>query len=224
MAAAQAAFVAIRASGPVSAVVNARLKKAAGNIAVSTILIDTALDASLPGPDRAGRLRAWLAPKSALVLLASALKDLGSLVPGTAVQLNSIAVSLETDLADLRENLKTIQTGPAHADAVARGEKDMLRPREIIDTLRHETNRYALGIVGIADIGRVWPDPYGTRYAFGGGGRFSLVNLNFTLGYAVNPKPQRELGLARQGRFAFFHHLYQLISVTPAGIAMQYVA
>ena len=84
---------------------------------------------------------------------------------------------------------------------MARAKRDLERPREVISTLRHETNRYSISVVGIADAARLWPDPYGTRYALGGGGRFSLVNVNFTLGYAVNPQPRPELG---QGRGALF--------------------
>ena len=80
----------------------------------------------------------------------------------------------------------------------------MERPREIIDTLQNETNRFSFSMVGIFDSGRVWPDPHGTRYAIGGGGRFSLINVNFTVGYAFNPQPRMELG---QGRGALFFSL-----------------
>jgi hypothetical protein len=78
-----------------------------------------------------------------------------------------------------------------------RAAKDMVRPREIVDSLRHEANRFAYGVFGIFDTGRVWPDPYGTHYGIGGGVRFSLVNINLNLGYAVNPHPHEVVGQGR---------------------------
>ncbi len=191
----------IRASGSVSVAARAKLLKADSSIKVSKILINTALDPTLRGPDRAGRLRGWLLPNAALVKVSNIFKDLETLAPAAAPELKKISESITANLAGLQTDLKAIQTGPAHDDAVARAKKDLERPREVIDTLRRETNRYSISIVGIADAGRVWPDRFGTRYALGGGGRFSLVNVNFTLGYAVNPQPKQELG---QGRGALF--------------------
>ena len=87
-----------------------------------------------------------------------------------------------------------IHEGPVRAAAEAQAKKDMVRPRETIDTLRFEANRFAFGVIGLFDVGRVWPDPYGTRYAIGGGVRLSLVNVNFNITYGVNPNPQKGQG------------------------------
>ncbi len=51
-------------------------------------------------------------------------------------------------------------------------------------------NIYSIAPVAIFDVARVWPTNTTTRYALGGGVRLSLVNMNFTLGYAANPKRQ----------------------------------
>jgi hypothetical protein len=88
-----------------------------------------------------------------------------------------------------------------HPAARARAERDVMRPRESIDTLRHEANSFSLSLLGIFDTGRMWPDGYGTRYGNGGGVRLSIVNVNFNIGYAVNPDPQKQVG---QGHGALF--------------------
>ena len=80
----------------------------------------------------------------------------------------------------------------------------MVRPREAVDTLRNEVNAFSIALVGIFDVGRLFPDKYGVRYGIGGGVRFSIVNVNFTLGYAANPQPHRSLG---QGPGALFLQL-----------------
>lgn len=194
-------FGEIRAAGPVSPELDSALKRGESSITVSTILISAALNPKLRGPDRAQRLRAWLTPTSKLVQLKTSLDALEPLAPAFAPRIREIRDAMQSDFDFLSQSLKELENGPGRAAAMERAKRDMARPREIIDTLRHETNRYSFSLVGIVDVGRLWPDPYGTRYAFGGGGRFSLVNVNFTLGYAVNPSPRPELG---QGRGAFF--------------------
>jgi len=198
---AKALFAEIRAAGPASPELDSALKRGESSITVSNILINTALDPNLRGPDRAQRLRAWLTPTSKLVQLKTSLDALEPLAPAFAPRIREIRNAMQSDFDFLSQSLKDLENGPGRAAAVARAKRDLERPREIIDTLRHETNRYSFSLVAIVDAGRLWPDPSGTRYAFGGGGRFSLVNVNFTLGYAVNPNPRSELG---QGRGAFF--------------------
>lgn len=107
-------------------------------------------------------------------------------------------------LAELRTALDQIKASSVGTDAVTKARRDMTRPREVIDSLRHEINRYSIGMVGLFDVARMWPDPFATRYAIGGAARFSIVTVNFTAGYAVNPNPKKELG---QGRGAFVFSL-----------------
>jgi hypothetical protein len=119
------------------------------------------------------------------------------LAPATAAQMEATRNSIDTHLSALQKAIADIHSGPVRAAAEKRAQQDMVRPREIIDTLRHEANSFAFSLVGIADAGRIFPDPNGTRFAIGGGGRFSLVNVNFTVGYAFNPSPHKELGQGR---------------------------
>ena len=120
--------------------------------------------------------------------------------PTVSAELAASQASINKHLLELRTALHDIQLDePGHPghDAAIKARQVMERPREIIDTLQNETNRFSFSIVGILDSARLRPDPNGTRYALGGGGRFSLVNVNLTLGYAVNPHPRSELGQGR---------------------------
>jgi hypothetical protein len=112
-------------------------------------------------------------------------------------ELENEQTTLDKDIKDIKAAIDTINSGPVGKNAEMRAAKDMVRPREIVDSLRHEANRFAYGVFGIFDTGRVWPDPYGTHYGIGGGVRFSLVNINLNLGYAVNPHPHEVVGQGR---------------------------
>ena len=57
-----------------------------------------------------------------------------------------------------------------------------------LDVLLNELNIYSIAPVTIFDVARVWPVGQGVRYGVGPGLRLSLVNVNFTLGYAYNPQ------------------------------------
>ena len=59
-----------------------------------------------------------------------------------------------------------------------------------IDVFLNELNIYSIAPVAIFDVARVWPVGQGVRYGFGPGLRVSLVNVNFTFGYAFNPDRQ----------------------------------
>jgi len=107
------------------------------------------------------------------------------------------------DLNSFRAATDAIKTSPAGQQSAAQARKDMTRPREVIDALRHEINSYSFSVVGMFDVARMWPDrPDRYWYGVGPGGRFSLLNINFTLGYAVNSEPARTAGLGR-GAFVF---------------------
>lgn len=147
----------------------------------------------------ANKLRTINNPKtSRFMLLLNAIPTLAILVSA------SIRSDLEIEQARLRQDIEEIEaaihnidSGPVGQSANMRAATDMVRPREVIDSLRHEANRFAFGLFGIFDTGRVWPDPYGIHYGFGGGVRFSLVNINLNLGYAVNPHPHEAVGQGR---------------------------
>ena len=57
-----------------------------------------------------------------------------------------------------------------------------------IDVFLNELNLYSIAPVVMFDVARVWPVGEGVRYGVGPGLRLSLVNVNFTFGYAYNPQ------------------------------------
>ena len=136
-------------------------------------------------------------PRSRFRNLVAEMQKIEPLAPATAAQMEATRNSIDMHLSALQKAIADIHSGPVRAAAEKRAHEDMVRPREVIDTLRHEADSYAFSLIGIADVGRIWPDPNGTRFAVGGGGRVSLVNVNFMLGYAVNPSPHKELGQGR---------------------------
>ena len=196
--AATAEFTAIRSAGPVSAPLDAALKSADREARLAQNLITHVSDPGR-GSDNAIKLRAWLqpVPRSRFRNLVAEMQKIEPLAPATAAQMEATRNSIDMHLSALQKAIADIHSGPVRAAAEKRAHQDMVRPREVIDTLRHEANSYAFSLIGIADVGRIWPDPNGTRFAVGGGGRVSLVNVNFMLGYAVNPSPHKELGQGR---------------------------
>jgi hypothetical protein len=81
-------------------------------------------------------------------------------------------------------------TGPiqaARARADKKADQDLKPATKVLNTVLYQLNEYSVSPVGIFDVARVWPSGVGARYAVGGGVRLSLVNVNFTFGYAVNP-------------------------------------
>jgi hypothetical protein len=90
-----------------------------------------------------------------------------------------------------------IQQARKQADTHAA--QDLKPAWKVLNTVLYQLNAYSVAPVGIFDIARVWPTGAGVRYAVGGGARLSLVNANFTLGYAVNPTPKQG-----EGRGALF--------------------
>src|SRR5207302_1719282 len=99
-----------------------------------------------------------------------------------------------SSLADLKESLESsrqkIQNDLAFVDtraAQARADADFATAKRVLNAFLYELNIYSVAPVAIFDIARVWPTATAARYAVGGGLRLSLVNVNFTLGYAASP-------------------------------------
>jgi hypothetical protein len=131
--------------------------------------------------------------------------DLGKIAPTLSgaqqMQANDSITALNRDVQQFEDALSAMDQSSMASAARVHAQKDMKGPREVIDTLRHEASIWSFSAVGIFDAGRLWPDPHGTRYAIGAGGRFSILGVDFAAGYAVNPHPYRTLG---QGRGALF--------------------
>jgi hypothetical protein len=140
------------------------------------------------------KLRQLYGNASAFVALKKDLPRVEALAPEPSrQQLKSLQANLEQHLRDLPMDIQDLEKSPEGQAAKAYAKEQMARPRQVIETLRYEANTLAVGPFAIFDTGRLWPDPNGTRYAFGGGVRLSVVNVNFSLGYAANPNPLHKL-------------------------------
>jgi hypothetical protein len=182
----QTTFRAMRAAG-ISIDLDEKLKEGERELRLSQNLVRNATDPAARGSDTATKLTAWLLPESRLSRLITAVTNIEpDAAPSVASRLSASRVSMTDHLSELKAAIEVIHRGPARAAAERRAAQDMRRPREIIDTLRHEANAFGLGVVGLFDVGRLWPDVDGARYGLGGGARFQVVNVNFTVGYAVN--------------------------------------
>jgi hypothetical protein len=100
-------------------------------------------------------------------------------------------VELRSSLESARETLAnhwtTVETADARSRANAHAQRDFSTAEKVLNTILYEVNAYSIAPTAIFDVARVWPTSIGTHYAVGGGARLSIVNANFTLGYAANP-------------------------------------
>lgn len=64
---------------------------------------------------------------------------------------------------------------------------------------------HSVNPVFVFDAARLWPEGNGTRFGIGGGVRFTLVNFNITVGYAVNPNFASSLGTLRADLFEGYY-------------------
>jgi hypothetical protein len=88
-------------------------------------------------------------------------------------------------------------------EAGEQAKKEMAYPTRVIKQLSHEANLYSFSPVVFFDAARLWQSPNqpgDIRRGAGVGGRFSLVSLDVTTGYAWNIHPR--LGEGR-GAFVF---------------------
>jgi hypothetical protein len=86
--------------------------------------------------------------------------------------------------------------------SAAKASAEMAYPKATLNTLLYQVNLFSLSPVAIFDLAHLGPasSSLGTRYAVGGGVRADLVShVNFTIGYAVNPKR-----LPNEGKGALF--------------------
>lgn len=89
--------------------------------------------------------------------------------------------------------------------SAAKAEAEMAFPKATLNTLLYQVNLFSLSPVAIFDFAHLGPasPSLGTRYGVGGGIRVDLVShVNFTIGYAANPKR-----LPNEGKGALFFSL-----------------
>jgi hypothetical protein len=105
--------------------------------------------------------------------------------------LNSVATDMDAFEQTIESLGSSIKDVLAHLDSpeyVARARRELAVAHNVVDSFLHELNIYAIAPVALFDVARIWPDLGGARYALGGGVRLSLVNTNFTVAYAFNPR------------------------------------
>jgi hypothetical protein len=86
--------------------------------------------------------------------------------------------------------------------SAAKAKAEMVYPKATLNTLLYQVNLFSLSPVAIFDFAHLGPAStlLGTRYGVGGGVRADLVShVNFTIGYAANPKR-----LPNEGKGALF--------------------
>ncbi len=106
--------------------------------------------------------------------------------------------ALESLHADMEQSFSAIIETAASAKAAA----EMKYVETTMQTLMHQVNLFSISPVAIFDAVHLGPanSALGTRYAVGGGVRAGLVShVEFTLGYAANPKR-----LPNEGKGALF--------------------
>ena len=96
------------------------------------------------------------------------------------------SAALDSIRADMERNFQQID----QALATQKAEADMRYVKRTLNVFLHELNLFSVSPVAVFDVARIGPSgpQIGTRYAAGGGLRFTLVsNVDFTVGYAANP-------------------------------------
>jgi hypothetical protein len=86
----------------------------------------------------------------------------------------------------LKTRWDKLDTSAARTGANAHAAADFAPAEGVLNKLLYTLNAFTIAPVAIFDVARLWPEQHGTRYAPGAGVRLSIVNANFTFGYAYN--------------------------------------
>ena len=113
-------------------------------------------------------------------------------------EIPGLAPAIETATNTLKSGLAKVNSQSVKDAAREYAKKEFSVPQKVLNAFLYELNIFSIAPVGIFDVARVWPSDKGIRFAAGGGARFSLVNLNLTVGYAFNPNrgPNEGIGAA----------------------------
>ncbi len=135
--------------------------------------------------------------QSALTELSVALKTTAS---SDSASIQQQAEVFEEITKAVRESWNGLDQKAVRKRSNDLAQQDFATVDDVLQTCLYKLNVYSISPVGIFDITRIWPTNVGVRYAIGGGLRLSIVNANFTVGYAANPiRTSRE----RPGAFFF---------------------
>ena len=134
-------------------------------------------------------------------------------VEGLNQQLNDPAIaaaaeSLEQIHAEMERDFALIDQAAASKQAAS----EMSYVKRTLDSILYELNFLSFGPALMFDVAHLGPADakLGTRYAVGGGLRFTLVShVDFTIGYAANPK---RLAGERPGAFFFSMRFKDLLN------------
>ncbi|HEX5605190.1 MAG TPA: hypothetical protein VFY96_01670 [Candidatus Binatia bacterium] len=103
------------------------------------------------------------------------------------VQIAAAADSLEEIHSRMEKEFAQIDQSAASKQA----ESEMSYGKRTLNSILYEMNFLSLGPILLFDVARMSPagSKLGTRYGIGGGLRFTLIShVDFTIGYAANPK------------------------------------
>jgi hypothetical protein len=103
------------------------------------------------------------------------------------VQIAAVAESLQQIHADMEKEYALIDQNAASKQA----ESEMSYVKRALNSILYEMNFLSVGPTLMFDVAHIGPagSTLGTRYGIGGGLRFTLIShVDFTIGYAANPK------------------------------------
>lgn len=115
------------------------------------------------------------------------LKDMPGIPDTEALQ--SLITALESRQDEMASAFNELNQSPAAERATQEAIRTMKYPRRVFDELTREANLIAIGPMFIFDVARLRQQGSSalTRYAIGGGLRFTIVSLDVNAGYALNP-------------------------------------
>jgi hypothetical protein len=130
-----------------------------------------------------------------LTTVADDLKDLVDLLTAAGKTTEAADFrSRETALRNFQASFLARFNAIKQDGATARAKSDMKFPRSVVGELLHALNIYSIAPALMLDASRIGPQQGpaqpGTRYGVGPAVRLSLLNVELTLGYSVNPNRQ----------------------------------
>ena len=129
-----------------------------------------------------------------LITLADDLKDMEALLATAGMSGQQADFQArETAIRNLQTSFLARFNAINQTAATARAKADLNFSRSVLSQLLHALNIYSIAPAVLLDAARLGPEPgpgqSGTRYGVGPAVKLSLLNVDLTLGYSVNPSP-----------------------------------
>ena len=130
-----------------------------------------------------------------IITLADDLKDLEDLIAAAGMSGQQADFQMrETAIRNLRTSFFDRFNAINQDAAKARAKANLNFSHSVLNQLLHALNIYSIAPVVLLDAARLGPESSltqsGMRYGVGPAVRLSLLNVDLTLGYSVNPNPQ----------------------------------